>query len=40
MTYSVGGRYVKTFKSKYDKQTGEFLSKEEVALSAYMEDVF
>ena len=40
MSYSVGGRYVKTFKSKYDKQTGEFLSKEEVALSAYMEDVF
>ena len=40
MTYSVGGRYVKTFKSKYDKTTGELLSKEQVALSAYIDDVF
>lgn len=40
MTYSVGGRYVKTFKSKYDKATGELLSKEQVALSAYIDDVF
>ena len=40
MTYSVGGRYVKTFKSKYDKTTGELLSKDQVALSAYIDDVF
>lgn len=40
MSYSVGGRYVKTFKTKISKETGEELSKEEVALSAYLEDVF
>lgn len=40
MSYSVGGRYVKTFKTKISKATGEQISKEEVALSAYMEDVF
>lgn len=40
MSYSVGGRYVKTFKTKISKATGKQISKEEVALSAYMEDVF
>lgn len=40
MSYSVGGRYVKTFMTKKDKETGEVISKEPVALSAYMEDVF
>ena len=40
MTYSVGGRHVKTFKNKYDKATGEFISKETVALSSYLEDIY
>ena len=40
MTYSVGGRHVKTFKSKYDKDTGELISKETVALSSYLEDIY
>lgn len=30
------GTYVKSFVNKYDKATGEFLSKEELALSSYM----
>ena len=40
MSYSVGGRHVKTFMTKKDKTTGEVLSKDFVALSSYMEDVF
>lgn len=40
MSYSVGGRHVKTFMTKKDKATGEVLSKDFVALSSYMEDVF
>ena len=40
VTYSVGGRHVKTFKSKYDKDTGELISKETVALSSYLEDIY
>lgn len=30
------GSYVKSYVNKYDKTTGEFLSKEELALSSYM----
>ena len=40
MTYSVGGRHVKTYMSKYDKTTGELISKEPVALSSYLEDIY
>ena len=41
MTYSVGGRHVKTFKTKIDKETGQALGpKEQVALSAYLEDIY
>lgn len=40
MTYSVGGRHVKTYMSKYDKTTGELISKDPVALSSYLEDIY
>ena len=40
MTYSVGGRHVRTYMSKYDKTTGELISKEPVALSSYLEDIY
>ena len=40
MSYSVGGRHVKTYMSKYDKTTGELISKEPVALSSYLEDIY
>lgn len=40
MTYSVGGRYVRTYMSKFDKQTGELISKEPYALSSYLEDIY
>ena len=40
MTYSVGGRHVRTYMSKYDKATGELISKESVALSSYLEDIY
>ena len=40
MTYSVGGRHVRTYMSKYDKTTGELISKDPVALSSYLEDIY
>ncbi len=40
MTFSVGGRHVKTYMSKYDKTTGELISKDSVALSSYLEDIY
>ena len=40
MTYSVGGRHVRTYKSKYDKATGELISKEPFALSSYLESIY
>lgn len=40
MSYTVGGRYVRTYMSKIDKETGEVISKEPYALSGYMDDVY
>lgn len=40
MSYTVGGRYVRTYMHKIDKATGEEISKESYALSAYLEDVY
>ena len=40
MTYSVGGRHVWTYKSKYDKATGELISKDRFALSSYLESIY
>lgn len=40
MSYTVGGRYVRTYMSKIDKETGEVISKEPYALSGYMDDIY
>lgn len=40
MSYTVGGRYVRTYMSKIDKKTGEVISKEPYALSGYMDDIY
>ena len=40
MSYTVGGRYVRTYMSKIDKGTGEVISKEPYALSGYMDDIY
>ena len=40
MSYTVGGRYVRTYMSKIDNQTGEVISKEPYALSSYIDDVY
>lgn len=40
MSYTVGGRYVRTYMRKIDKTTGAEISKEPYALSAYLEDVY
>ena len=40
MSYTVGGRYVRTYMSKIDKKTGEVISKEPYALSSYIDDVY
>ena len=40
MSYTVGGRYVRTYMSKIDKQTGEVISKEPYALSGYIDDIY
>ena len=40
MSYTVGGRYVRTYMSKIDKETGEVISKEPYALSSYIDDVY
>lgn len=40
MSYTVGGRYVRTYMSKIDKETGEGISKEPYALSGYMDDIY
>ena len=40
MSYTVGGRYVRTYMRKIDKATGAEISKEPYALSAYLEDVY
>jgi len=40
MSYTVGGRYVRTYMSKIDKKTGELISKEPYALSSYIDDVY
>ena len=40
MSYTAGGRYVRTYMSKIDKKTGELISKEPYALSAYLDDVY
>lgn len=40
MSYTVGGRYVRTYMSKMDKETGEVISKEPYALSGYMDDIY
>lgn len=39
MSYTVGGRHVRTYKSIVDRKTGEVRSKEPFALSSYLEDV-
>lgn len=40
MSYTVGGRYVRTYMSKIDKETGEVISKEPYALSGYIDDIY
>ena len=40
MSYTVGGRYVRTYMSKIDKKTGELISKEPYALSGYIDDIY
>lgn len=40
MSYTVGGRYVRTYMSKIDKESGEVISKEPYALSGYMDDIY
>ena len=40
MSYTVGGRYVRAYMSKIDKETGEVISKEPYALSGYMDDIY
>lgn len=40
MSYTAGGRYVRTYMSKIAKETGELISKEPYALSAYIDDVY
>lgn len=40
MSYTVGGRYVRTYMSKINKETGEVISKEPYALSGYMDDIY
>ena len=40
MSYTVGGRYVRTYMSKIDKETGKVISKEPYALSGYMDDIY
>lgn len=40
MSYTVGGRYVRTYMSKIDKKTGEVISKEPYALSGYIDDIY
>ena len=40
MSYTVGVRYVRTYMSKIDKETGEVISKEPYALSGYMDDIY
>lgn len=40
MSYTVGGRYVRTYMSKIDKETGEVISKKPYALSGYMDDIY
>lgn len=40
ISYTVGGRYVRTYMSKIDKETGEVISKEPYALSGYMDDIY
>ena len=38
LEFHAGGNYAKTYKLKYDKTTGELLSKEDDRLSSYMTD--
>ena len=40
MSYTIGGRYVRTYMSKIDKESGEVISKEPYALSGYMDDIY
>lgn len=40
MSYTVGGRYVRTYMSKIDKESGEVISKDPYALSGYMDDIY
>ena len=40
MSYTVGGRSVRTYMSKIDKKTGELISKEPYALSGYIDDIY
>lgn len=40
MSYTVGGRYVRTYMSKIDRETGEVISKEPYALSGYIDDIY
>ena len=40
MSYTVGGRYVRTYMSKIDKEIGEVISKEPYDLSGYMDDIY